>query len=627
MNNWDPKKLAADLVWLQDHPWFNEKPASITEFLGPGYLNIADKVRPGVKEELVILFGEEVNGHRIALFKWAMFTGAIGIGKTTMASIVIPYMCHWVLCLKDPQDFYELLPGSKIAFMQMSTSEDQATETVFGDIKSRIQYCEWFQNNFPFDTKFTKQLRFEKDIWVLPGSSAETSFEGYNILGGILDEADSHKKTKDKDYAEEGWNTINSRIESRYDDKGFLLTIGQMKSASGFAAAKYKELCNDPVNAHTVRMTIWGSRGWHRHLKPDGTRDSFWYDVQRKTIISAEAARILGGESEVVLEIPTTYMKGFLNNPEKALRDLAGIPPKAGSSFISLTYRLDEARDRWKKRYELETPVDPNPTTPVMADWFKALDSIKRVGHLDIAYSDNGDSAGIALGHISKLVMIEDEEKPYIIIDALFRIRAPQGNQIMLSDLRRIFYELKDERHFKIAKVTMDGFQSVDTEQQLRKKKFNPEYLSVDKNKAPYEDLRDAIYESRIEWPEYVTHLNPADTETVEILYKELSELEDTGKKIDHPVKGSKDVADCVAGVTHTLMGDRTYRRGVKSDRERERMTEDEIRALMQDTRGSANSNFGAGMGGSGLQAPIPPSMSSTGLMGVPKSLQPRKGR
>lgn len=630
MTAFDYQKNAAILAWLQANPQFDEKPASAEEFLGEGYLNVARLVRPGVKAELIELFGTEVNPTRIARYKYGMFTGAIGIGKTTMASLVIPYMCHWILCLKDPQDFYDLMPGSRIAFMQMSTSNNQAKETVFGDIKARIEHCNWFTNNYPMDPNFTNQVRFPKDIWILPGSSSETSFEGYNILGGILDEADSHKKTEEKDYAKEGFDTINSRIESRYDERGFLLVIGQMKSNSGFAADKYKEFLSDP-DAHTVRMSIWESRGWDRHLKSDGTRDSFWYDVKRKEIISESAAKLLGGESEVIKEIPNTYKKSFLNNPEKALRDLAGIPPQAGDAFISLTYRIEEARDRWKARHDLSSPVDDNPTRPVMADWFKALDSKRRAGHLDIGYSGEGDAAGIAMGHVSHLVDIEGEEKPYIIIDMMMRVRAASGSQVMLADLRQVFYELRDERGFKLKTITMDGFQSVDTQQQLRKKHFNPRYLSVDKDKGPYEDLRDAFYESRIEVPEYMTHLKVADTKLVEIFFKEASELQDTGRKIDHPVGGSKDVSDAVAGVVRTLMGDKTYRRGVPSERERERMSEDEIQSRMNDSRGSATKDFGVGIpgdtGSSGLQAPIPPSFSPAGLLQVPPSLQPRRGR
>jgi hypothetical protein len=621
-SQWDSAKIAADLKWLQDHDWFNEKPASIVEFLGPDYLNIEKGIRPGVKAELIELFGEEVNGYRIAKVRWGMFTGAIGIGKTTMASVILPYMVHWVLCLKDPQDFYQLLPGSRIAFMMMSTSEDQAKETVFGDVKARIQYSPWFRDNFQYDTDFKNQLRFAKDVWVLPGSSKETSFEGYNILGGILDEADSHQVTANKNYAEDGWNTINGRIDSRFQDRGFLLTVGQMKKANGFAATKYKELNEDPENAHTVRMTIWDSLGWShpKFCKPDGTRDSFWYDSKRKEIIHAEAARLLG-YPEHILEIPKVYEKNFRNKPEQALRDLAGIPPQAGSAFISLVHKVEEAFERWAERYPGEHPVSPDPRRPVVAEWFKSPTPLKRACHLDIGISGNGDAAGIVMGHVSHLVKPDDddEEKPYIVIDCIVRVKASPGQEVMISELRNYLYDFRN-RGFRIRTVTMDGFQSTDTRQQLRRKRLNPQYLSVDKSKLPYEDLRDAIYEDRIEIPPYMTYISQGEGELVNIAFKELTELEENDKKIDHPVHGSKDVADGLAGVVNTLMGDRTYRRGVGSA-----TTEEVERELdPNDPFGYGDVGKGTsvqGLGSSGLKAPVPP-MSTMPNFPVPHGLR-----
>jgi hypothetical protein len=610
--SFDPKKIQADLKWLQDHPWFNEKPASIVEFLGPDYLNIEKGIRPGVKQELIELFGEEVNGYRIAKVRWGMFTGAIGIGKTTMGSVILPYMVHWVLCLKDPQDFYDLLPGSRIAFMMMSTSEDQAKETLFGDVKARIQYSPWFQNNWSFDKDFKNQLRFPKDIWILPGSSQETAFEGYNILGGILDEADSHKVTKDKNYGDTGWNTINSRIDSRFEDRGFLLTIGQMKKANGFAAAKYKELRGDPENAHTVRMTIWESKGWEAlgMILPDGSRKAFWYDVKRKEIVSKHTAELLGFP-EHILEIPTLYEKNFKNKPEQALRDLAGIPPQAGSAFISLTHKVEECFEKWIERYGKDMqPVSPDTRRPVLEDWFCNPTPLKRGIHLDIGYSGEGDAAGIVMGHVSHLVRTDDNEteKPYIIVDCIIRVKASPGQEVMISDLRNYIYELKN-RGFKIRDVTMDGFQSTDTRQQLQKKRFHVNYLSIDKSKLPYEDMRDAIYEGRLELPPYMTYVEAGQGELTNIAYKEIVELEEDDKKIDHPVNGSKDVADGIAGVVTTLMGDRNYRRGIGSVESTETTQLDP-----NDPFGYGDTGPGRqrpGLGGSGLKAPIPPTFGT----------------
>lgn len=909
-----PLSLTEETLWMLAHPQFTERPATIDEFLGVKYLNIEEKVRPGIKLALKDIFGHGVpDGDRISKVEAAMVTGAIGIGKTTLASIALPYMVHWCLCLKDPQDFYGLLPGSRIAFMQMSTSETHAREVIFGDIKARIDASAWFKN-WPYDKKYTKQIRFDKDIWILPGDSAETTFEGYNILGGILDEADSHKVTQEKDYAEQGYNcvdeetqilsrsgwkywyeviegeevltlnhdtgsaewqsaekikswsvsdhdmtewdgnefsavttldhrwpvvngkgkrqwrttqtmqfldkvtkfapvidlpmetkysdafvelvawiyteghvgartgnvctlyqkdnsknqariraaltgvfgpavekfgysrgtvgwketlnrglrqydissaawelirdvfiekvpsydflnkltqaqlelfvqvslladncgegklaqknhaateafayaailsgrgvsirehitpgrdydmllcrllklpyhrpvyaskrenarfrifnkkytgtiwcpqtenaswlarrrgsvyytgnTIESRIASRFVDntnpereghRGLIIVIGQMKKDTGFAAKKYRELKEDD-HAHVVRMTIWESFGWDKYTDAKtGKRVSFWYDVRRREILPDWVGQQFSGEKAQVMEIPKAFYRQFKLNPEKALKDLAGIPPTAEDPFFSMPYKLEEAETRWVTNHpevsELEPLVSDNCSQPAIAEWVgqrEYTDARKRVAHIDIGYSEKGDAAGIAVGHVRELVEADEGDlRPYIVIDLLIRFKAPPGGEVQLSDLRRVIYMLRD-RGMRIEKVTMDGFQSTDTRQQFIKRKLRIAYVSLDKDKLGYEDLREAVNEDRIEWPTYLTYLSPGSSERVNILQQELLALSDTGRKIDHPKDGSKDLADAVAGVTTTLMGDKSFRKGLSSTTNRE---------------------------------------------------------
>jgi hypothetical protein len=627
----DPVRVAEETRWLVEHPDFEEKPASISEFLGEGYLELGDMVRPGLRHALMDIFGDEVSADRISKFERALVTGGIGIGKTTFASIALPYMAHWVLCLKNPQAFFELMPGSRIAFMQMSTSSKQALEVIFGDILARIQASPWFINNYPHDPDFTKQIRFPKDIWILPGGSSETMFEGYNILGGILDEMDSHKLTDNKDYADVGFDAIQSRIASRFTDfgnsdgedmghKGLIICIGQMKKSVGFAARKYREFLKDP-KAYTMRMTIWESLGWHRFTRSDGTRASFWYDTETKKIIPSGVVGLITNSN--LIEIPNAYRTQFTTNPEKALRDLAGYPPVVGSAFISNLGAIKAARDRWVARFAQGSPVQPDQNKLVFEEWFKANgDRRKRTVHIDFALTQ--DALGMAMGHVDHIV--EDDEgemQPYIILDALMRIKAPPGQQIIYSDVRKYLYILKEDRGFNIYKVTMDGFQSTDTQQALRKKKFRVDDLSMDRSKQPYEDLREAIYGDRIEFPPYMTYMKNGDLVQVEVAINELMQLVDTGKKVDHPAEGSKDVADAMAGCVYTLMGDRTYRRGVSSPRLNTfDLFTDELPATGTEGMPSGivlpfpNPGFG-------LKAPIPPNV--TGAMGltIPERLKP----
>jgi len=555
----DDFSLDDEITWLLKHPQFAERPATLREFLGPEYLNIDSGVRDSIREVLAELLGEEVNPDRPTEFELAIFTGGIGIGKTTLAAILLPYLVHWCLCLKDPQGYFGLLPGSRIAFMLMSTSATQAKEVLFGDIKARLSYSAWF-GKYPWDKSFKNQLRFDKDIWIVPGDSSETTFEGYNILGGILDEADSHKITKAKDYAQQGYETIFNRMSSRFEDRGFLLIIGQMKKSVGFVSRKYEEFEANPA-CHATRLTIWESRGDAFYADEKNEVHKFWYDVARKQIVPEIAVKSMG-VTENLLHIPAIYKEQFKTNPEKALKDLAGIPPAVTDPFITLTHRIFACRDRW---VESNGPTGPITVEGRIEPWFRAPNTIKRVAHMDLAYSGDGDAAGIAMGHISEMIEMDGELKPYIVIDVLYRVRAGSGQEIFLGDLRRFIYSLRDDLGFKLELVTMDGFQSKDTEQQLQRKRFSTDYVSVDRKVLPYHDLREAIYENRIEFPPYMVNLVPGQPEQVEILIKELTELMDTGAKIDHPTNGSKDVADALAGVTTTLVGHRRYHRKVRS--------------------------------------------------------------
>lgn len=546
---------------MVQHPHFEQRPASILEFLGPRYLNLQDTVRESVAKVAMDIFGDDVNPWRIALYQEAIFTGAIGIGKTTLASIVIPYMAHWTLCLKDPQDYYNLMAGSRIAFMLMSTSRLQARDVVYSDIKARIDHSPWFQENYAYDPSIKSQFRFPKDVWIIPGDSSEKTFEGFNILGGIVDEIDSHKVTKDKSYVEQGYDTIKGRVESRFDDRGFILLIGQMKSSTGFAAKMYKRYMRDP-NTYAARLPIWESFGWGKYLDPLGNRDSFWFDTDRMQITTKELAE-LKGFPDSIIEIPRVFQTSFEHSPFKSLRDLAGRPAAVQSPLFNDPSKITLARQNWLMAWNAgEGPVNHKNQ---IADWFRARNSIKRVVHVDIAYSAEGDALGLAMGHVPEVVDVDGELKPFIAIDLLMRFKAAPGTEIFLGDIRRIIYDLKEKRGFNIVMLTTDGFQSTDFRQQVERKRIKTDQVSTDKSMLPYFDLYDAVSEDRISLPPYLVPLSWEQPDPIDILMREISQLVEEDNKIDHPPDGSKDLSDAVACVCSVLMENKKYRRSASN--------------------------------------------------------------
>lgn len=578
------KNLAAEALWLAKNPEFRMRPATIQEFVGPDYLN-ERHVRPGIMAALIETFGSEVNSYSISSKRKALLTGAIGIGKSTYAAIALCYMVHWIKCLKNPKEFYNLSEDSVIGFMMMSTTEKLAQEVIFQKVSKRIKASQWFQEWAPLaeeNKRMQKQMRFEGDIWIIPGSSEETSFEGFDILAGILDEGDSHKITERKTYADAGYNTIESRIESRFTDfqtgehRGLMIVIGQAKSKSGFMMTKFKEFQEDP-SAVTVHMTIWESFGWHNYTEDKNDiklgietspRHSFFFNKRNRTMLSREAAQLVMNND--LIEVPLHYRKSFERDPVKALRDLGGIPPEIDDPFISRPDFILDNQEMWHERFGPESPVGPETQLNKinLPDWFSPAHfggMYRRVIHIDTAYSPEGDALGLCMAHVPEKVNQYGEDRPVIVVDLLLRIKATPSVEINFGEIRSFIYRLRDDYGFEIDMVTVDGFNSFDFIQQLRRNRIKSDYLSVDKNKAPYEDAREAINDHRCLMPIYMSPLKRGDTKPINIAYKELSEVQDMGKKIDHPKDGSKDVADSITGCVHTLTQFSKYTREART--------------------------------------------------------------
>jgi hypothetical protein len=118
--------------------------------------------------------------------------------------------------------------------------------------------------------------------------------------------------------------------------------------------------------------------------------------------------------------------------------------------------------------------------------------------------------------------------------------------------------------------VTFDRWNSHDMMQQLKAYGINTEILSV--AKKHYDDMALIITEERVNGP------------AIKLLIDELLQLRIMRDKVDHPRKGSKDLADAVCGsiynsISKTRKGDReinvhTYSTLVRDENDRQRQQE-----------------------------------------------------
>jgi hypothetical protein len=491
--------------WLRDNPDCEERSVDIRTFIeSPDYLNAKDECWEVIKQDLSELFVGYDNPNMSWKYDEAVFDEGIGGGKSFKASIIITYLVYLTLNRKNPQEYLGLAKDSPIYFINMSVRSDQAKKVVFGEIASRVRNSPWFRNRgYLPNPEIKSELQFPKNINVIPGNSRETFPLGFNLLGGVMDEAAYYTETDAHDTAEEIYNALYNRIKKRFGNKGMLVMISSPRYVDDFIEKKMEEAKTNPKIFSRRRATFEAMLGSnkYRELYPSGI-----------------SVTIDG------VTFPQEDRQMYTRNPDRYKRDIMAIPSLVLEPYF--------------KQYNLiEQIVDKNYLSPMksrmeFADTFYGNPNYQYYMHIDLSLVS--DSTGVGLCH---------NQGELIVVDLALGIDPKEvGGEIDLAEIRNLVIELR-HRKFSLQKVTYDQYQSASSIQELNKLGITSEELSVDKDLAPYETLKELIYLGKIK-----TYAN-------ERLLTELRRLElIEGKKVDHPPKGSKDIADAVCGAVYNCV-------------------------------------------------------------------------
>lgn len=487
---------------------YREKPADIEQFvMDKEYLNLSESIRPAVLKDLEDLFCDKYS-FAFCPYEEAVFDEAVGSGKTFKTSIIISYLVHHILCMENAQKTFGLDQHSMIAIMNMSVNGTQAKKVVFGETKARIDNSPWFQKNKP-DPNIRSELRFPGNITIIPGHSGSTFPLGYNLIGAVMDEAAYYTETSTHDVASELFYTLQRRIKTRFGKHGLLVMISQPRYVDDFIEKKAAEGDNDEA-IFVRRRAIW--------------------EVKQEDIAQIEAGEcFILSDGRVDVKIPNCYKKDFDKNPMKAWRDLGGRPALSLQPYLK----------QWDKVLPCFDELMQSPTEKidnvsgdeiVFKDWFRGKEDVSYYIHIDLGLSK--DKAGICMGHA---------EGQMAILDLLIRIKAPADGEIELAEVERLVFMLKKDRGFELEKVTYDQFQSARSIQELRNNDIDADRKSVEDIDS-CETFKEKLY------------LGCVRTYPNEPFRTEMQRLELVkGKKVDHPVHGSKDMWDGATGVVNHL--------------------------------------------------------------------------
>ena len=552
LDNMTQEELEEMLNWVSDD--YETAPVSMKQFIeDPEYLGKyfqEEGCRPYWKK----LFCEEIYPSPYVEKYWLIvFRGSIGKGKTTAACICIAYELHKLLCKISPQKSLGQIPSSKIVFAILNRTMGLSVDVVW-DKLSQI-----FLNS-PYFAKYLTVKRRSKDETIFPkridfnmGSRIGHTL-GQDVLYAILDEA-NFNVVEDQMY--QSFNSILARMESLF-----------MKPGGGFAGKVFVvssekdtfSTVNQIVDKHknTPGVFIDQSALWEvvTHKKGEAiySGKKFWVfkgSDTRPPEILTDNSNLMQQDPDNCIDVPIEHYSRFEADIHASLRDLAGVA--TGSSYK--LFRIKEKLFRTLIinpifpdviRLDFDDETDQIMNYLLDPTFFQKKVDQPRYIHLDMALS--GDRLGISAAYVRSLKerRVRDintfeetaETVPEVAVEWSTAIEASPGKQIPLYKIRMFLMQLS-RMGYLIGKVSADlQMLSADTLQGLQKVGFDVEYISVDRTVTPYFTLRTLCYEDRIYLP------NSA------LLKKELLELdvEPDGTKVDHPPKGSKDMADSVSG-------------------------------------------------------------------------------
>ena len=451
-----------------------------------------------------------------------------GSGKDFTSTVACSYIVYKLLCLKDPARYFGKPSGDAIDIINVAINAQQAKNVFFKGFKTKIEKSEWFAGKF---NAKAESIEFDKAITVYSGHSERESHEGLNLILAVLDEisgfatevgtGNDQGKTADNIY-----KAFRASVDSRFPDLGKVALLSFPRFPGDFISQKYDAaIMEKDVTTKTHHFIL------NPDLPEDMEGNSLDISWDEDTIISYKYPGVFALKRPTWIVNPTRkiedFKTSFFTDLGDAMQRFACVPTFASDAFF-------KQKDKLEQCMSLRNPIDSNKR---FDETFKPdPDKIYYV-HADLAQKH--DKCAVAIAHVEKWVnlqVVKDYEQvaPIIVVDAVVwwepRIEGP----VNLSEVKQWIQNLR-RQGFNLGLVTFDRWQSFDIQQELQAVGIRTDTVSV--AKKHYEDLAMMVYEERVVMPH------------IPLLLDEMSELKIINdKKVDHPRKKSKDLADAVTG-------------------------------------------------------------------------------
>jgi len=526
----------SDILDLLDGEEFDEHPVELHEFVTSEkylglpplseyqYMLIRASSQIYRKQTLEKLYGEEAGEKR-----WKETVNEViaqlgkGSGKDYCSTIAVAYIVYLLLCLKDPAKYFGKPPGDSIDIINIAINAQQAKNVFFKGLKNRINKSPWFAGRY---VEKADVIEFDKGISCHSGHSEREAFEGYNTLVVILDEISgfSIESTTGHDQAKTGeaiYQMYRASVDSRFPDFGKVILLSFPRFKNDYIQQRYNSVIGEKETVIRSHEFI---------VDPDNIDTKFKVEWEEDRIISYRIPKVFALKRPTWEVNPTRTIEdfkiAFYTTPTDALSRFACMPPEAVDAFF-------KSREKIEKAFVTRNAVDEMGR---FDESFKPIDDADYFVHVDLAQKH--DHCAVAMSHVSQWVKVRsfndyEQIAPMVTVDAVRWWTPTSDKSVDFTDVKDYIISLRS-RGFNIKLVTFDRWNSHDMMNQIRNYNISTEILSV--AKKHYEDMALGIMEERITGPQ------------IKLLIDELLQLRIMRDKVDHPRKGSKDLADAVCG-------------------------------------------------------------------------------
>lgn len=371
----------------------------------------------------------------------------------------------------------------------------------------------------------------------------------------MMDEM-SFKDNKELDMqkmkAYDALQAIDRRMVSRFMNKGLVPGISYLVSSTRTEddfLTQYKETRKNDPRTYIVEKPLYEVVPASRYRGETfplalGTKSADQF------IITEPEVEDFKSRGYQIYNIPVEHYDEFKNDIQGAIRDILGVPLKTAGKFIDAE-KIDNAVNPELRNIFSTTdiPIGFSDDSSIL-DYLVLGNINQKLIHYPIFIHHDLSLGGDGTGIFAQAVcmdtsdingMSEDEMDDWRFIPVFWMRLVPKvkGEQIPYYKIRRDILRLRDVYGFNILGVTADGYQSADMLQQYALQGLWTEVLSMDRApSAPYQFARTCLYDGRSKIPN-----DP-------LLIKELKQLVENRRmqKVDHPVNGSKDLADAYGG-------------------------------------------------------------------------------